>query len=274
MATIRITRYEIEQNLLPAVCVFTGEPTTDTVRHLFRWMPHWVPFVLLGSTLLLMFFRMVFAGVGMDPPCIAYALPGLGMVFGTVGLAGRKAFVIDLPLVSRESLHWFWPRAFETVGGMTCIAALILGSTNSDAINGLKSDFDYGLMAERAGAVGFVAVGIVAYFWRGKTLRALEITDTDMILAGVHPNFVAALQEEWAKEIERRKSRTAAHREWREEREEGRRARRVPQRTEEASTPESDLDVEKFLLQCAADELEEAPPGPETRGSPQGPPAP
>ena len=51
MASIRITRYEVQNNLLPAVCVVTGEPTTDVKRHTFRWTPPWVGILILGGVL-------------------------------------------------------------------------------------------------------------------------------------------------------------------------------------------------------------------------------
>ena len=41
MATVRITRYEVQNNLLPQVCVGTGEPTTDIKRRTFRCASVW-----------------------------------------------------------------------------------------------------------------------------------------------------------------------------------------------------------------------------------------
>ena len=51
MATIRLTRYEVQNNLLPPVCMVTGEPTGDTKRHTFRWTPPWVGILILGGLL-------------------------------------------------------------------------------------------------------------------------------------------------------------------------------------------------------------------------------
>src|SRR5437899_9802675 len=60
MASIRLGRYEVEEEGLPAVCMRCGEPATVTVHKTFRWYPSWVfalifagllPYVIVASVL-------------------------------------------------------------------------------------------------------------------------------------------------------------------------------------------------------------------------------
>ena len=84
MATVRITRYEVQNNLLPHVCVVTGEPTTDIKRRKFRWTPPWVGILILGGLLPYVIVAMIL----------------------------RKEITMDVPSAGGKKGHWLWRQLF------------------------------------------------------------------------------------------------------------------------------------------------------------------
>ena len=169
MATIRITRYEVRKNLLPSVCMVTGEPTGDSKMHTFRWTPPWVGVLILGGLLPYLIVAMIL----------------------------RKQISIDVPLAARKRGHWFVRQAFGLVGVLGCIALGIAGIIMSaDADNARNQGADFGLILSAVAGVGLVVVIIVALVLQSTCVRPKEITDRDITLAGVHENFVVAMEEE------------------------------------------------------------------------------
>jgi hypothetical protein len=169
VATIRITRYEVRNNLLPSVCMVTGEPTGDTKRHTFRWTPPWVGVLILGGLL----------------PYIV------------VAMILRKEITIEVPLASRKRGHWLVRQLFALFGVFGCIALAIAGIViSADLNNGRNQGPDFGLMLTAAAGVGLVLVIIVALILQSTCVRPKEITDRDITLSGVHENFVVAMEEE------------------------------------------------------------------------------
>ena len=175
MATIRITRSEVEQNRLPPVCMITGEPTLETKRHKFRWTPPWVNLLLMA--------------------CV---LPGL-----IAALILRQQMTMDVPVAPRKRYHWLWRQLFSTLGVIGCIALVVIGAVLSDRPNrGQNQNVDLGLLAAAAAGIGLVVVLIVSVILQYTSVRPKEITDSDITLAGVHEYFVAALEEERDRESE------------------------------------------------------------------------
>lgn len=169
MATIRITRYEVRKNLLPPVCMVTGEPTGDSKMHTFRWTPPWVGILILGGLLPYLIVAMIL----------------------------RKQIAIDVPLASRKRGHWAVRQAFGIIGVLGCIALGIGGIIMSaDANNARNQGPDFGLILSAVAGVGLVVVIIVALVLQSTCVRPKEITDRDITLAGVHENFVVAMEEE------------------------------------------------------------------------------
>ena len=211
MASIRITRYEAQNNLLPPVCVVTGEPTTDFKRHTFRWTPPWVGILILA---------------GLLPYLI-------------VALITRKDITFDIPIASRKKGHWLWRQLFAVFGVLGCIGLVIVGIALSNQPGGVNQGPDIGLYTAAAAGVGLVFVLAVALFLQFTSVRPKEITDRDITLVGVHENFIVALEEERDRdeeeEEERRDARRArekprefaAKRERRDDDEEPPRARRI-----------------------------------------------
>lgn len=179
MARVRITRQEAERGLLPPVCALTGVPTDEVKRKSFLWQPPWIAVFLLLSP-----------------------LPYL-----IVSLILRKTMTVRLPLVREKHGHWAWRAAVGALSIIGSIVTFIAGSVtasdrNTETIGGI-------MMA--VGGVGFLIALIVWIVLNSNCIRPVEITDRDITLAGVHEQFVRALEddrdrdeEEYERERERR----------------------------------------------------------------------
>jgi NhaP-type Na+/H+ or K+/H+ antiporter len=174
VATIRITRYEVEQNRLPPVCMITGEPTQETKRHKFRWTPPWVNVLLLA--------------------CV---IPGL-----IAAMILRKQMTINIPVAERKRYHWLWRQLFSSFGVIGCIMLVVIGIVLSDRPNRQNQNFDLGLLTASAAGIGLLFVLIVSVILQYTSVRPKEITDQDITLVGVHEHFVEAMEEERDRESE------------------------------------------------------------------------
>lgn len=208
MATVTITSREATRGLLPQVCALTGEPTDSEKRRTFYWQPAWV-FVLLPVGLV---------------PCliVVYCL--------------RKQMSVRLPLVPGKHWHWGWRNA---LGFLTVVLSAIVFLAGSVLTSGTNTNVaDTGRVVMIAGGVGFVLSLVLFAVLTITGIHPTKITHDHITLAGVHPNFVAALEEERERDEEagrreeeeyrREKERKRAARERREQEEEERERRPVP----------------------------------------------
>src|SRR5262245_51584716 len=90
MATVRLARYEVEERLLPPVCMKCGAPATSPQRKSFSWYPPWVNILIL-------------AGV----------LP-----FVIVAAVLTKRIIIHAPFCDEHRHHWTWRSWFVWLGLM------------------------------------------------------------------------------------------------------------------------------------------------------------
>jgi len=168
VASIRITRYEARNNLLPPICIVCGEPTTDIKRHTFKWTPPWVGILILGVLLPYLIVAMIL----------------------------RKSITMELPIATRKKWHWLWRQLFALFGVLGCIALVVVGFVLSHEPGGRNQGPDIGLYTAMAAGVGLVFVLIIAVILQNTSVRPKEITDDDITLVGVHENFIVALEEE------------------------------------------------------------------------------
>ena len=164
MATITLTRREAERGDLPPVCALTGEPTDDVKHRTFVWQPAWV-YALIPLGLL---------------PCLI------------VSLIIRKTMTLRLPLVRRKHFHWGWRMAVAAVGIVASAGAFIVGGA-------LVSDYERGTLGGWlmiGGLVGFVLSLVMLAVLTALGIHPKRITDREITLAGVHDNFVAAVEED------------------------------------------------------------------------------
>lgn len=184
MASIRITRYEVQNNLLPSVCVVTGEPTTDVKRHTFRWTPPWVGILILGGVL-------------------PYVI---------VALILRKDITFDVPIASRKKGHWLWRQLFGIFGVLGCIGLVLVGIALANGPGQQRQGPDVGLITAGAAGVGLLVVLVIALILQNTSVRPKEITDEDITLTGVHENFIVAMEEDRERGEEEEEERREAKR--------------------------------------------------------------
>ncbi len=208
MATITLTRREAERGDLPPVCALTGEPTGDVKERAFVWQPPWV-YALIPLALL---------------PCLI------------VSLIIRKTMTLRLPLVRRKHFHWGWRMMLAAVGIVASAGAFIVGGA-------LVSDYERGTLGGWlmiGGLVGFVLSLVLLAVLAVTGIHPKRITDREIVLAGVHDNFVAAVEEDRERDeadYQREKAQMREERDRRDrEREESDERRPVP-RARRASPP-------------------------------------
>ena len=96
-----------------------------------------------------------------------------------VSLIIRKTMTLRLPLVRRKHFHWGWRMAVAAVGIVASAGAFIVGGA---------------LMI--GGLVGFVLSLVMLAVLTALGIHPKRITDREITLAGVHDNFVAAVEED------------------------------------------------------------------------------
>lgn len=171
MARIRLRESEYEDGRLPPVCVVCGEPADGTEGHTFRWMPDWLSAVLVALALLAPLLAV-----------IAY--------FATLGAVWRRRFPV--PVCARHRGYWK-RRAFWTYGplalGVTLLTIFVIAALSQPP----RSNTDW-LVAPCFGTGAFTLVGLMlaAVLQRG-TVRADQITETEVALIRVHDNFADAV---------------------------------------------------------------------------------
>ena len=155
---------------LPPVCVRCGADADRTVRRTFSWYPTWVNILIL-------------AGV----------IPWL-----IVMLLMTKRMTVYAPVCDRHRNHWLTrgilANGAAVLGFVALIGLMVLGFVLADRNN--LNNPDYGLYGLIAGVVVFVVLIVVAVVVSKGTIRADEITDEEIKLAGVAGEFIDAVEDE------------------------------------------------------------------------------
>lgn len=168
MATIRLGRYEIEEEGLPAVCMRCGEPATTHKNKTFSWYPQWVPVLILA---------------GLLPFIIVAAIL-------------TKRMRVAVPFCARHRGHWFWRGLIMGLSLLACVG-LFIGL--SAWLVGMENDEEI----KRGSAGGFICIGglplllawiIMAAIMQKTSIRPSEITDNSITLTRISPAFVEAMK--------------------------------------------------------------------------------
>ncbi len=170
MATVTITSREASRGLLPPVCALTGEPTEHVKHRTFIWQPAWV-YALIPLGLL---------------PCLI------------VSLVIRKQMTVRLPLVARKHFHWGWRMLLGAFGVVISAGVFIVGGAT---VSGYETGKMGGWLMI-GGLSGFVLSLVLLAVLTVTGIHPKKITEDEITLAGVHENFVAALEEEREQEEE------------------------------------------------------------------------
>jgi hypothetical protein len=166
MAEIRLHKHEADGGL-PDICMSCGGEATTTVGRDMSWYPPWVNLLIL------------------------IALP-LAMV---VAMIMTKRARLEAPFCKAHKGHWF-KRNLINVGmfflfGIIGIIGFALGMTFLPQ-NGPNGDL--GFLACFFPVAMFLAWLVVLVIVQNSGIRPVEITDNELVLKGVAPEFVDALE--------------------------------------------------------------------------------
>jgi hypothetical protein len=147
---------------IPPVCALTGVPTEAVKKKSFAWTPGWTIFLLLGGLL----------------PYIV------------VALLLRKRMTVRLPLREGKHGHWMVRQAFLIIGVFFSINLFLVGGM----VAGKYADERITGIVVMLGILLLLFTLIAGVVLTNKSIRPLEITDDEMRLSSVHPNFKEALE--------------------------------------------------------------------------------
>jgi hypothetical protein len=169
MASVRLTRGEA-RGRLPSVCIVCGQTATGFKSKQMSWHPSWVYILLL---------------LGLLP-------------FIIVALCVQKRMRVEAPFCARHQNHWL-SRTLIIV--FSLVAIIIVGVGASMLMAGQRAGPN-----DATGAIcfGVIALGIawlvLVAVLSMTAVRAEEITENSITLAGVSDEFVNALEESEADE--------------------------------------------------------------------------
>lgn len=170
MASVTLTEYECRKNLLPNVCMRCGEPATTLVRRNFSWYPQWIILLVLVALL----------------------------VAAIVAMILTKRMLVHVPMCEQHQGHWskrmLWMLLTFGVLSLLAIGGIALLSA---AENGPDKETLTGVVCG-GGVFGLLAWLILVVVLQSGMIRPTEITDRQITLTKVHPEFVRALEDERA----------------------------------------------------------------------------
>jgi hypothetical protein len=167
MARVKLSRRECKQDLLPPVCVLCGAPATVRRPRRFSWFPGWIWIIVILSWL-------------------------IGLILAIVL---TKSMTVPLPACDQHEGYWRRKKHIVNIGSVVvlllCGAAFVfLLAQDRDRQSELA-----GWICGGGAAVFFLWL-LVALVIQSGRVRASEITDKSIILFGVHPEFVNALEDD------------------------------------------------------------------------------
>jgi hypothetical protein len=170
MPSITLSKYECSRSLLPDVCVVCGAPATTRKARNFSWHPGWVWVLILINLIVVLI----------------------------VALILTKRMSVRLPVCDQHEGYWRRRTWFYT---LPTLAILLLGIGALVYLwsqpPGVKDELTGWLCG--GSLVLLVAWIVVAAIVQATGIRATEITDRTMTLAGLHEEFVGAVREDRAR---------------------------------------------------------------------------
>ncbi len=164
MATLRLPRQRWEKDDLPPICMRCGAASTNRIRKTFSWSPSWIYVLVL---------------VGLLP-------------FVIVALILTKRRTLHVPLCDEHRNHWSWRALVFGLGFLVLVVVGILGFALTTEPNPLNKQIR-GITVLIL-FVGGLAWLILAAVLQNSAIRATHITDRDMTLVKVAPEFVQAVR--------------------------------------------------------------------------------
>lgn len=168
MATVRLTRGEASRGHLPEVCIVCGEHGDDFRSKNMAWHPPWIAVLIL-----------------------------LGLLPFLIGvLLTQQKMHVQVPFCPAHRNHWS-VRSLTTwlsFLGIVIVGVIIMAVfINLDNQRGRGNDavFGFGCLAWVALLVAWIVLALVLNF---TAVRPQEIQESFIILKGVHPQFIDALE--------------------------------------------------------------------------------
>jgi hypothetical protein len=168
MARIRLYDYEVDDQLLPNVCMQCGADADVEKRKKFSWYPPWVVIIM-----------------------VAALLPG-----AIVAMILTKRMTVDVPLCNEHKNHWLWRTAATWIGlGICGLLGLIVFIFLVNQRPRSQGEQLAGFLCLGVVVVGLVWLIVVAILHH-TSIHPVEITDRDITLTNVSSGFIDALRDE------------------------------------------------------------------------------
>lgn len=168
MARVRLEDYEVEEDLLPQVCMKCGAEAATTKRKTFSWYPPWIIAIIIVAP-----------------------LPGL-----IVAMVLTKRMTVRVPICDQHKNHWTWRHWFA---GLTVLGLGAMGVAGLIVL----LQFDRRMPSRNLASWACIGTGVALVVWvvviavvYNTAIRPTEITNRDITLTDVSPDFVAALEDE------------------------------------------------------------------------------
>src|SRR5262245_25380147 len=175
MPRVRLSKYECSRDLLPPVCAFCGAPAAGVRERKFSWHPSWV-------------WVLIFVHV---------------LVALIVALILTRRMVVRVPVCEQHSGYWSRRMGILT-GSFLVLAALALAGVIYVQSEPPRQQDDLIGWLCGGGFIVFFCWVIFAAIYSTRGVRPAEITDRFIRLAGVHEDFVAALEADRDRDADER----------------------------------------------------------------------
>jgi hypothetical protein len=176
MARVRLGRYQVEGERLPAVCMRCGRTADLTRDRTFSWHPPWIDWLIILG--LITFWPILLVGL-------------------ILAAVQTKRMHVAVPLCQSHRNHWLW-RAWFIYGGLAVVVALG-GGALAFLLAVPPGDQETltvaGWTCAGTGLVGLVWLLAAAFVQKG-AISPAEITDRDISLSRVSPAFKDAVERE------------------------------------------------------------------------------
>jgi hypothetical protein len=169
MATLRLESADRNILDLPDVCMQCGAPATLRKRKTFSWFPPWIWILLFVCGLL---------------------------PFAIVALIMTKRRTIETPLCDEHKNYWF-TRQLLVLGSFAGVFAVGFLAWVLVMEDDGRNDNPLGGILCIGSLIALVAWVILAVIVQSTSVRAREITNSDITLVGVSKAFVEAYDQQW-----------------------------------------------------------------------------